>query len=326
MEDVDTSHSPLRCSCKKHISLLIPCYNESASLNHLHAALVELFESHQEYRWSAVMVNDGSSDNTSDLLHEIAEKDSRFYYIDLSRNFGKELAMLAGLDYVPGDCAIIMDADLQHPTSAIPSMIKEWEAGYEDVYGKRLSRGKESLLRKVFSHTFYYFLQKSARYNILPNVGDFRLLDRKCIDALKQLRETERYTKGLYAWIGFKKTFVEFETQERVAGESHMSFRSLFKLAVDGITCFTVAPLRWSIYVGLIISSLSFMYMFYIIVKTCTYGEPVAGYPTLLCVSIFMGGIQLLFLGIIGEYLGIIFNEIKRRPPYVISQHNLTRI
>lgn len=310
----------------RHISLLIPCYNESASLNHLYDALCALFAEQPAYRWSVVLVNDGSTDNTSDMLHQMAEKDSRFYYIDLSRNFGKENAMLAGFDFVPGDCVVIMDADLQHPTTAIPRMIEKWEAGYEDVYGKRLSRGKESFLRKAFSHAFYYFLQKSARYNVLPNVGDFRLLDRKCIDVLKQLRETERYTKGLYAWIGFKKDFVEFETQERVAGESHMSFRSLFKLAIDGITCFTVAPLRWSIYAGFTISTCSFLYLFFIILKTCLYGDPVAGFPTLLSISIFMGGIQLLFLGIIGEYLGQIFNEIKRRPPYIISEHNLKRL
>ena len=299
---------------------MIPCYNEEASLPALYEALVKLMNENNNYEWEVLMVNDGSRDNTIAMIKDLRKKDSRICYIDLSRNFGKENAMLAGFDNASGDCMVIMDADLQHPPFVIPEMLKKWEEGYQDVYGKRLSRGKESWLRKRISLTFYHLLQKTARYDILPNVGDFRLLDRKCIEELKRLRETERYTKGMYAWIGFRKTSVEFETQDRVAGESHMSFSSLVSLAMDGITSFTVAPLKWSIYLGALASLAAFCFMIYILVNTLIFGDPVAGYPTMMTVILFLGGVQLLSLGIIGEYLGKIFNESKHRPVYVINE------
>ena len=243
--------------------------------------------------------------------------------VDLSRNFGKENAMLAGFDYATGDCMVIMDADLQHPPHVIPTMLKRWEEGYEDVYGKRLTRGKESWLRKRVSLLFYNLLQKTTRYDILANVGDFRLLDRKCIEELKRLRETERYTKGMYAWIGFKKTSVEFETQDRVAGESNMNYGVLIHLAIEGITSFTVAPLKWSIFMGILVSIAAFVFMIYILINTIVYGDPVAGYPTMMTIILFLGGVQLLSLGIIGEYLGKIFNETKGRPVYVAREIEL---
>ena len=304
----------------KKITVLIPCYNEEASLHALYDALKKLMDSNASYKWEVLMVNDGSKDHTIDMIKELRKADNRICYVNLSRNFGKENAMLAGFDNATGDCVVIMDADLQHPPHVIPDMIQKWEEGYQDVYGERLSRGKESWFRKQFSLLFYKLLQKTARYDILPNVGDFRLLDRKCIDVLKNLRETERYTKGMFAWIGFKKTSVNFETQDRVAGVSHMSYRSLINLAVEGIMSFTVAPLKWSIYLGLLVSFAAFAFMIYILINTTLYGDPVAGYPTLITVILFLGGVQLLSLGIIGEYLGKIFNESKGRPVYVASE------
>lgn len=302
---------------KKKVSLLIPCYNEEASLPALYEALVKLMSENDKYEWDVLLINDGSRDKTLSLLQSLRKKDSRFGYISLSRNFGKENAMLAGFDYATGDCVVIMDADLQHPPYVIPQMLEKWEEGYMDVYGKRLTRGKEPWLRKKFSMLFYHILQKSARYDILPNVGDFRLLDRKCIEALKTLRESERYTKGMYAWIGFKKVGVDFETQDRVAGQSHMSFKSLLSLAIEGITSFTVAPLKWAAYLGIVVSFAAFIFMCYTLIHTWIYSDPVQGYPTLMTVILFLGGIQLLAIGIIGEYLGKIFNETKRRPVYV---------
>ena len=304
----------------KKITVLIPCYNEEASLHALYDALKKLMDSNASYKWEVLMVNDGSKDHTIDMIKELRKADNRICYVNLSRNFGKENAMLAGFDNATGDCVVIMDADLQHPPHVIPDMIQKWEEGYQDIYGERLSRGKESWFRKQFSLLFYKLLQKTARYDILPNVGDFRLLDRKCIDVLKNLRETERYTKGMFAWIGFKKTSVNFETQDRVAGVSHMSYRSLINLAVEGIMSFTVAPLKWSIYLGLLVSFAAFAFMIYILINTTLYGDPVAGYPTLITVILFLGGVQLLSLGIIGEYLGQIFNESKGRPVYVASE------
>lgn len=306
---------------KQLVSLLIPCYNEEKSLEALYEALVKLIDSQKEYRWEVLLINDGSSDRTLEMLKDMRRKDKRFGYVSLSRNFGKEKAMLAGFDYVKGDCMVVMDADLQHPPVVIPEMLKKWEEGYQDVYGKRLTRGKEPWLRKQFSLLFYKMLQRSASYDILPNVGDFRLLDRKCIEELKKLRETERYTKGMFAWIGFKKTGVEFETQDRVGGESHMNFRSLLHLALEGITSFTVAPLKLSTYLGIIVSIVAFVFMCYTIAHTLIYGEPVQGYPSLMTVILFLGGIQLLSLGIIGEYLGKIFSETKHRPVYVVSEY-----
>lgn len=307
----------------KKVTILIPCYNEEASLPLLYGTLDNLMNENSNYAWEILFVNDGSKDNSLNIIKSFREKDSRICFIDLSRNFGKENAMLAGFDHASGDCLIIMDADLQHPPSVILEMLKKWEEGYQDVYGKRLSRGKEPWLRRKISLIFYKLLQKTARYDILPNVGDFRLLDRKCIEELKKLREKERYTKGMYAWIGFKKTFVDFETQNRVAGTSHMSYTSLIYLAIDGIISSTVAPLKWSIFVGLLVSLAAFVFMVYILINTLIYGDPVAGYPTMMTVILFLGGIQLLSLGIIGEYLGKVFIECKNRPVYVIGEKAL---
>lgn len=305
---------------KKRVTLLIPCYNEQDSICPLYDALRTLMDSHTKYEWDVLMINDGSQDNTMSIIKRLRVEDRRIGYINLSRNFGKENAMLAGFDHANGDCVVIMDADLQHPPFVIPQMLEKWEEGYQDVYGKRLTRGKESWLRKKMSLLFYNLLQKSTRYDILPNVGDFRLLDRQCILALRQLRETERYTKGMYAWIGFKKCGVDFETQDRVGGVSHMNAGSLLNLAIDGITSFTVAPLKWSAYLGLFVSLIAFIFMCYTLVNTLLYGDPVQGYPTLITVILFIGGVQLLSLGIIGEYIGKIFNESKRRPVYVASE------
>ena len=246
---------------------------------------------------------------------------NKISYVDLSRNFGKEAAMLAGFDYATGDCMVIMDADLQHPPHLIPEMLQHWEAGYDDVYAKRTTRGKESWLRKNLSLLYYKLLQKTTRVEILQNVGDFRLLDRKCIDTLKQLRESERYTKGMFCWIGFNKKEIEFEQGDRVAGETSWNYLSLFNLAIEGITSFTIAPLRLSTMMGIIVSIIAFIYMCVIITKTIIWGEDVQGFPTLMVVILFLGGVQLLSLGIIGEYLGRIFHETKNRPVYVVKEY-----
>ncbi|MBP5798859.1 MAG: glycosyltransferase family 2 protein [Prevotella sp.] len=302
----------------KKVSILIPCYNEAESLEALYAALLQLMDSQTDYQWEVLMVNDGSKDQTLSVIKQLRSKDQRICYIDLSRNFGKENAMLAGFDYATGDCLVIMDADLQHPPHVIPDMLKFWEEGYEDVYAKRITRGKESWLRKRFTLLYYRLLQKTTRVEILENVGDFRLLDRKCIDALKQLRETQRYTKGMYCWIGFKKHEILFEQGDRLAGESSFNFFRLFSLAMDGITSFTTAPLRIATVLGLLMSSVAFAYMCYVLITTMIWDDPVAGYPTLMTVILFLGGVQLLSLGIIGEYLGRIFYETKERPVYLV--------
>lgn len=305
----------------KTVSLIIPAYNEEASLPLLYNNLCEFIAVQTQYNWEILFINDGSTDKTTHLIDSFIEQDKRVAVVELSRNFGKEAAMLAGFDYVMGDCAIVLDADLQHPLSAIPEMLKYWEEGYDDIFARRRSRGDASALRKAFSRLYYSLLQRTSDIDVLPDVGDFRLLDRKCIDTLKQLREQCRYTKGMYAWIGFRKKEILCDQQERMAGTSKWNFFSLLNLAIEGLTSFSVTPLRISSIIGSIISLVAFVYMIIIIAKTLIWGEPVAGYPSLMCIILFLGGIQLLSLGIIGEYLGRIFNETKNRPTYIARQY-----
>ena len=306
----------------KKISILIPCYNEEKSLPLLYPELLKLMDGHPQYEWELMFVNDGSADGTLGELQRLRQQDKRVNYVDLSRNFGKESAMLAGFDYVTGDCMVIIDADLQHPPKLIHDMIHLWEQGYDDVYAKRKTRGKESWLRKRLSLQFYKILQSSSRFDVLQNVGDFRLLDRCCINALKQMRESERYTKGMYSWIGFRKKDIEFEQGDRQAGKSSWNYKQLFSFAIDGITSFTNVPLRISTIVGFIVSLFAFLYMIYVFIKALIYGDPVQGYPTLVILILFLGGIQLLSLGIIGEYIGRIYNETKNRPDYIVREFN----
>ena len=306
----------------KTITIIIPCYNEAQSLPLLHAELCKLSESESGYNWEYLFINDGSRDMTIGELEKLHAQDERCNYVDLSRNYGKEVALLAGFDYATGDCAVIMDADLQHPPHVVHEMLRKGEEGYDDVYARRKSRGKESWLRKRLSLAYYRLLSKSTRIDVLPNVGDFRLLDRRCIDALRQLREQSRYTKGMYCYIGFKKTFVEFETQDRVAGQSSMSYSVLVRLAMEGLTAYTTSPLQWATGIGIIISLISFLYALWVIIKTIVWGDPVAGFPTLMIAILFLGGVQLLSLGIIGEYLGRVFNETKNRPVYFVQSFN----
>lgn len=324
----------------KKITILIPCHNEEGSLISLYPALEaftkESFEicpgnavgesgqvmDMRNFDWEFLFVDDGSSDSTFRILQQLAEKDPRIGIIKLSRNFGKENAMLAGFDHVSGDAVITIDADLQDPLEAIPEMIYWWEKGYQDVYGERISRGKESALRKSFSLMFYRLIEKSSDIDTLPNVGDFRLLDRSALNALTSLRETQRYTKGLFCWIGFNKKKVRFNRNNRESGESSYSFLKLLNLAVDGLTSYTTAPLRIAIVAGALVSLCAFIYLAAIFIKTLIWSEPVAGFPSLMCVILFLGGFQLLALGIIGEYMGRIFNEVKRRPPYIVESYS----
>ena len=305
---------------RKKISVLIPFYNEEEVLPQLYERLARVMDSMPEYDWEAMLVNDGSKDRSLVAAARMHEQDKRFHYIDLSRNFGKETAMMAGFDHVTGDCVVIMDSDLQHPPEVIPDMVAEWENGYDDIYGQRLTRGKEPWLRKVLSLQYYKLLQKSTNIPILENTGDFRLLDRVCINALKSMRESNRYTKGMYCYVGFRKKGVPFKQEERAAGTTKWNFFKLFNLAVEGITSYTSAPLRMATVVGVVIALLALLYLVYVLIKAIAVGDPVAGYPTIIVSILFLGGLQLLFLGILGEYIGRIFTETKRRPVYFIRE------
>ena len=310
----------------KKVSILVPCYNEEKSLPLLYPELKSLMDGNTSYEWEILFVNDGSKDNTINIIKALRAADKRINYVDLTRNFGKENAMLAGFDFVTGDCMVILDADLQDPPSLIPEMLKYWEQGYDDVYAKRSSRGRESWLRRKCSLIFYQILDKSSRFDILPNVGDFRLLDRCCINALKNLRESERYTKGMFCWIGYRKKEIIFDRGDRAAGESNWNFWSLSKLAVEGITSFTTAPLRIATIIGGIVAFFAFILIFYYSFKTIFCGDEVKGFTTIIVAVLLMGGIQLLAIGILGEYTGRIFNETKKRPTYLASYYNESKL
>lgn len=306
----------------KKVSILVPCYNEEQSLPLLYEELIKVIDNLPDYEWEMLFVNDGSKDGTMHILASMREKDKRVNYVDLSRNFGKENAMLAGFDFVTGDCMILMDADLQDPPTLIPDMLKEWENGYQDVYAKRRDRGKESWLRKKLSMLFYKILDHSTRFDILQNVGDFRLLDRQCIDALRRMREIERYTKGMFCWIGFNKKEVVFDRGDRKAGDSKWNFKSLFNLAIEGITSFTTAPLRFATIIGFFIAICAFMAGLFYLGKTIIFGDQARGFTTLIVFISFFGGLQLMAIGILGEYLGRVFNEVKGRPVYLANTYN----
>ena len=306
----------------KKVSILVPCYNEEQSLPLLYEELIKVIDNLPDYEWEMLFVNDGSKDGTMHILASMREKDKRVNYLDLSRNFGKENAMLAGFDFVTGDCMILLDADLQDPPTLMPEMLKEWENGYQDVYAKRRDRGKESWLRKKLSMLFYKILDHSTRFDVLQNVGDFRLLDRQCIDALRRMRETERYTKGMFCWIGFNKKEVVFDRGDRKAGDSKWNFKSLFNLAIEGITSFTTAPLRFATIIGFVIAICAFMAGLFYLGKTIIFGDQARGFTTLIVFISFFGGLQLMAIGILGEYLGRVFNEVKGRPVYLANTYN----
>ena len=307
---------------KKLISVLIPAYNEEEVLDMLMERLGKLAADQPRYNWEFMFVNDGSRDRTLEIIKQYAERDTRVSYINLSRNFGKETAMIAGFDHVRGDAVVNIDADLQDPPELIPQMIKYWEDGYDDVFARRRSRAGESFVKKLTSQVYYKVLQRSTRIPIQIDTGDFRLLDRRCIDALKQFRESERYTKGMFSWIGYKKKEILYDRDPRAAGTTKWNYGKLVNLAIDGITSFTTAPLRVSTYVGFVVSVIAFVYILYLLIRPL-FGVPTGGgYSSTMAAILFLGGVQLLSLGIIGEYIGRIFNETKNRPLYFVEEYH----
>ena len=306
----------------KSITLLIPVYNEKSALPQLFSRLDEFAKSTPNYQFEFLFINDGSVDESLSIITNQAQKDTRISYINLSRNFGKEIAMLAGIDHAEGDAAVIIDADLQDPPELIKEMVAYWEDGYDDVYARRSSRQGETWLKKKTSQWYYRILQKSTSIPIQVDTGDFRLLDRRCIEALRQFRESQRNTKAIFSWIGYKKKEIFYDRDPRIAGETKWNYRKLINLAIDGITSFTTAPLRIASVFGLLVSCLAFCYILYLVIRPL-FGVPTgAGYSSLMAVILFMGGVQMIFLGIIGEYIGRIFNETKQRPLYLIEEYH----
>lgn len=306
---------------KKVLSIIIPMYNEEESLPLLYKRLYSLGQKIVNYKLEFLFVNDGSKDNSLEIVKAFREKDNRVCYLNLSRNFGKEVAMGAAFDYVTGDAIAIIDADLQDPPELIVEMLKYYEEGYDDVYAKRRSRNGESWLKKFTSKSFYKILSKVSSVPIQRDTGDFRLLSRRAIEALRKFPEKQRYTKGMFSLIGFKKKEVEFDRDSRVAGKTKWNYFKLIDLAIDGITSFTTAPLRIATFMGILSALVAFIYIVYIVVRTIILGIDVPGYASIICFILMIGGIQLISLGVIGEYLGRIFIEVKNRPLYFVEEY-----
>ena len=310
---------------RKTITILIPTYNEESSILPLYLRLRELASSESSYDFVFLFVNDGSSDETGLRLREIAEDDSRVEILELSRNFGKEIAVVAGLDYSSGDALVILDADLQHPPELIPKMIRLWEDGNKDVFARRNARAGESWFKRFGTGWYYRMLKRAANVEVYADAGDFRLLDKECVHALRSLREHERNNKALYAWIGFQKAELTYDVEDRKAGVSTWNYFKLFELAINGLTSFTAFPLRISAMLGFIASLAAAVYLIYLVVTTLLFGTDMSGFPTIVSLILFFGGVQLLSLGIIGEYLGKVFFEVKERPLYLVSDFHKQR-
>lgn len=305
---------------KKLISVLVPAFNEEDVIEIFHARMGEVFDKLPQYRCEMIFINDGSSDRTREIILDLANRDPRVSAISLSRNFGKEAAMTAGLDHARGDAVAIFDVDLQDPPDLLFRFVEHWEHGYDVVYAKRTHRDGESWVKKATAATFYQVIQKLSRVSIPQDTGDCRLMSRRVVQELTRLREHHRFMKGLFAWVGFPSIAVEYRRDPRVAGETKFNYWKLWNFALEGITSFTIAPLKIAMYVGFTLAVASFAMGGWIVVKTLVWGEEVRGYPTLIVTVLCLGGMQLFFIGVLGEYLGRIFGETKRRPLYIIQE------
>ncbi len=304
---------------KKRLSLLVPMYNESSVIPIFFETVLKVLED-INYELEVVCVNDGSRDNTLELLKEYAAKDARIKVVSFSRNFGKEPAMTAALDYATGDAIIPIDADLQDPPELILEMLAKWEEGYDVVFARRSSRDTDSRLKRNTALWFYTLFNKMSDTYIPSNVGDYRLMDKKVIDVIRELPEKDRFMKGLFCWPGFKDTTVEYARPERAEGETKFNMWKLWNFAISGIASFSTMPIRAGIYLGLLISAASFVYAIFIITKTIFFGVDVPGYASIMVAVLFLGGIQMFFLGLLGEYIGRIYKEVKNRPLYVVAE------
>lgn len=301
------------------LSIVVPCYNEAAVLPIFHARLELALDGIPD--WEVVYVDDGSTDATRAGIEALYRIYPRIALVSLSRNFGKETAVTAGLDHAAGEAVVVIDADLQDPPELICAMLEKWREGFDMVYARRASRAGETWLKRRTAHAFYRLMQHLGGQRLPEDTGDFRLMSRRVVDAVRQLREQHRFMKGLFAWVGYPTTFVLYDRAPREAGRTKWNYWKLWNLALEGITSFTVMPLKLATYVGLGVAVLSVIYAAQVIVKTLIIGNPVAGYPSLMTVVLFLGGVQLMFLGVIGEYLGRVFNETKQRPLYLVERY-----
>jgi glycosyltransferase involved in cell wall biosynthesis len=300
------------------LCVVVPAYNEAPVLNAFHRRLAAAMNRIGR-AWTVVYVNDGSTDGTLDVLRRLRAGDAHISIVNLSRNFGKEAALTAGLDHADADAVIVIDADLQDPPELIPDLVDAWDAGFDIVYAQRQGRDGETWLKRTTASLFYRLMADMGRLKMPRDTGDFRLMSWRVVMALRTLRETHRFMKGLFAWVGYPSKAVSYRRAPRLAGQTKWNYWALWNFAIEGITSFTVMPLKVASYLGLAISALAAAYIAQLIARTLIFGNPVAGYPSLMAVVLFLGGAQMLTLGIIGEYLGRVFDETKQRPLYLVE-------
>ena len=306
----------------KAISIIVPCFNEARNIENFYQEIIKVFNQYDRYVFEVICVEDGSSDNTLYELLEVVARDNRFKVIELSRNFGKEAAITAGIDHSTGDAVIPIDCDLQDPPELIGEMIEKWEKGAEVVLAKRVDRSEDTIFKRKSAEFFYKVHNKLANVNIPDNVGDFRLMDRVVVASINELRERQRFMKGLFAWVGFKTETIEYVRASRRVGDSKFSGWKLWNLALEGFTSFSTIPLRLWTYIGVIGAFFSIIYALFISIRTLVYGVEVPGYASLIVIFLFISSLQILSVGVLGEYIGRIYMETKNRPIYVIRKRH----
>ena len=306
----------------KTISIVVPCYNEEENIENFYQEISKVLNQNTGYLFEVICIEDGSNDNTLKILKEVVTRDSRFKVIELSRNFGKEAAITAGIDHSSGDAVIPIDCDLQDPPELIAGMIDKWEKGAEVVLAKRVDRSEDTIFKRKSAEFFYKVHNKLANINIPDNVGDFRLMDKMVVESINELRERQRFMKGIFAWVGFKTETIEYVRTSRREGDSKFSGWKLWNLALEGFTSFSTIPLRLWTYIGGLGAIVSVLYALFISIRTMVYGVDVPGYASLIVIFLFISSLQMLSVGVLGEYIGRIYMETKNRPIYVIRKRH----
>jgi len=314
------AEQPDDSASRRTLSVVVPVYNEQDVLAEFHRRLGAVLD-RLSLASEIIFINDGSTDGSLPALHSLRGRDRRIAILDLSRNFGKEAAMTAGLDHARGDAVVVIDADLQDPPELIAELVEHWRQGYDVVYAQRATRAGESPFKKATAYWFYRLIQRTNRVRIPVDTGDFRLLSRRALNSLGRLRESNRFMKGLFAWIGHPQKAVPYRRDPRFAGSTKFNYWRLWNFAIDGFTSFTVAPLKIATYLGIIIAGYAFIYASWLIVRTLLHGDPVRGYPSLMVVILLLGGVQLITIGVLGEYVGRMFAETKQRPLYLLNEY-----
>lgn len=312
---------------KKLVSIIIPCYNEEAALDIVYSAVVEEMEALEQYEYEIILINDGSKDCTLDKMRVLAAKDAHVKYYSFSRNFGKEAAIYAGLCNAKGDYVVMMDADMQDPPKLLPQMVTILESGeYDCVAARRVTRKGEGPVRSFGAKIFYKLIRKIAHINIADGARDYQMMTRQMVNSVLTLTEYNRFSKGIFEWVGYRKTWLEFENVERAAGETKWSFWKLFLYSLDGIVNFSNMPLTISSYLGLTMTVVAMFAIIFIIVRKLLFGDPVDGWPSLVCIITFISGIQLFCMGIMGQYMSKMYSEVKKRPHYIIQETNMDEV